>query len=221
MAFKPALVVVDFQQDFCPPTGSLAVPDGLSILPVLNTLLSYPFPLKIATRDWHPPDHVSFAANHSRLPQNSATAVITHPTDPSQSYVTALWPVHCVQDTPGAEIVPGLHVRELHRVIDKGMDPRVEMYSAFYDPFHVSDSGLAKLLKDEGVTDVFVVGLAADFCVKATAEHAFDEGFRTYIVHEATKPVFPETWGECSDKITGKGIKLVSMDGPELARLRA
>lgn len=95
------------------------------------------------------------------------------------------------------------------------------MYSAFYDPFRVSESGLGDLLKKEGVTHVFVVGLASDFCVKATAEHAVDEGYETYIVEEATKPVIPDAWEKCREGIIAKGVKMISVDGDEVARVKA
>lgn len=95
------------------------------------------------------------------------------------------------------------------------------MYSAFYDPFRVSDSGLADRLRAAGVTDVFVVGLAADFCVKATAEHALDEGFRTYVVEDATKPVFPEKWDENRLALLSKGVKLISSSGEDIDKIKA
>ncbi|KAG5931917.1 hypothetical protein E4U60_005678 [Claviceps pazoutovae] len=220
--FRPALVIVDFQLDFCPPNGSTPVPKGRSIAPQLNTLLSLPFTLKIATRDIHPPNHISFAANHPfpAKPYVSSTEIF-HPTDPSRSYVTKLWPVHCVESTPGAQIVPELDMSKVDFVLDKGEDARVEMYSAFYDPFRLVDTGLLGRLKAKGVTDVFVGGLAADFCVRATAEHAVEEGFRTYLVEEATKPVFVNRWDECKNKMRGKGVEIVSMDGPEVARVKA
>ncbi len=93
------------------------------------------------------------------------------------------------------------------------------MYSAFYDPFHVEDSGLAGRLRDHGVTHVYVVGLAADYCVKATAEHAVEEGFETYIVEEGTKPVVPDNWPECREGILQKGVKLVGIQGAEVERV--
>lgn len=105
--------------------------------------------------------------------------------------------------------------------LDKGEDARVEMYSAFYDPFRLVDTGLLGKLKSVGVTDVFIGGLAADFCVKATAEHAVEEGFRTYLVEEATRPVFVDRWDECKDKLRRKGVEIVSLDGPEVARVKA
>ncbi|KAG6039137.1 hypothetical protein E4U41_003153 [Claviceps citrina] len=222
--FIPALIIVDFQEDFCPPNGSLPVPHGRAIASPLNNLLSLPgFALKLATRDLHPRNHISFADNHPP-PANkpfTSSARVHHPSDPSRSYTTTLWPVHCVRGTPGAELVPELHADAVDAVLDKGTDPRVEMYSAFYDPLRVSDTGLADRLRGRGVTDVFVGGLAADFCVRATAEHAVDEGFRAYVVEEATRPVLPDLWDDCRRAMMRHGVEMVSMDGPEIARVRA
>ncbi|KAK7430971.1 NAD(+) salvage pathway protein [Neonectria magnoliae] len=218
---KAALIVVDFQEDFCPPNGSLAVTDGRAIAPAINTLLHLPFVLKIATKDWHPRHHISFAANHPGAEPYTSSHTIAYPSDPSRTYTTTLWPVHCVQGSLGAELVPELDVAALHSVIEKGKDPTVEMYSAFYDPFHVNDSGLAKMLTDAAVTDVFVVGLASDFCVKATAEHAVEEGYRTFIVNEGTRPVLPDKWDECKRDMEAKGINFISIDGDQVARLKS
>ncbi|KAM4068069.1 isochorismatase family protein [Hirsutella rhossiliensis] len=219
--FVPALIVVDFQQDFCPPNGSLAVPDARSIAPAINALLALPFALKLATRDWHPSDHVSFAANHAAASPFTSLATVVHPADPSRSYDTTLWPVHCLQDAPGAALVPELDVARLDAVVDKGTDPRFEMYSAFYDPFRLTDSGIAARLASRRVTHVFVVGLAADYCVKATAESAADEGFTTYIVDEATKPVYPDKWPASAGHVLAKGVRIVSVAGDELARVKS
>ncbi|KAG6001318.1 hypothetical protein E4U21_004508 [Claviceps maximensis] len=237
-AFRPALLVVDFQEDFCPPDGAIPVPHARAITPYINTLLSLPFVLKIATRDTHPPNHISFAANHhhpsgsagnngdddtdAALPENlfPSTTRIVHPSDPSRSYTTALWPVHCVAGTPGAQLVPEMHAARVHAVLDKGMDARLEMYSAFYDPFRITDSGLAGRLRAEGVTHVFVAGLAADYCVRATAEHAVEEGFRVFVVDEATRPAVVEAWAECRRGMTERGVEMVSVHGPEVAQVR-
>ncbi|QUC17422.1 uncharacterized protein UV8b_01663 [Ustilaginoidea virens] len=224
MPFTPALIVVDFQQDFCPPDGALAVPHGRAIAPAVNALLALPFALRIATRDWHPPDHISFAANHpdaDAAADAAAVATVVHPDDPARSYPTRLWPTHCVQGSPGAQLVPELHLARVHAVVDKGRHPRVEMYSAFYDPFRVSDSGLAGMLRRRRVTHVFVAGLAADYCVRATAEHAVDEGFVAYVVDEATRPVCPGEWAACREALARHGVGLVSVAGDEVGRVRA
>jgi len=107
-------------------------------------------------------------------------------------------------------------------VIHKGQDPRVEMYSAFYCPFRapkVADSGLAGLLRAADITHVYVVGLAADYCVRCTAEDARAEGFEAYIVEEATRAVDPDAWESQRAEVEGKGVKIVSADGEEVKRL--
>ncbi|KJZ78593.1 hypothetical protein HIM_01984 [Hirsutella minnesotensis 3608] len=232
--FVPALIVVDFQQDFCPPSGALAVPDARSIAPHVNALLALPFAVRLATRDWHPLDHVSFAANHpgpparrpfvdrARVanPLRAAPGLVGPDPGPDDDEFT-LWPVHCVQDSPGAALVPELRADRLDAVVDKGTDPRVEMYSAFRDPFGVEDSGVAARLARRRVSHVFVVGLAADYCVKATAGSAQDLGFTTYIVDEATRAVYPDKWPRSADDILKKGVAIISMDGPEVARVKA
>lgn len=221
--FRPALLVVDFQEDFCPPNGSLAVAHGRDIAPVVNQLLSAPgLVLRVATRDWHPAGHVSFAANHAGKRPFVDTATVVNPLNPAESYATRLWPVHCVQGTPGAELAPELDRRRVDRVLDKGTRPEVEMYSAFYDPLtrpRVSDSGLAAMLRDARATHVYVVGLAADYCVKSTALDAAAEGFVTCIVEDGTRPVDPDAWPAVRDEIRARGVAVVGVNSPEVMRL--
>lgn len=223
--FVPALIIVDLQEDFCPPNGSLAVTEGRDIAPIVNELLSLPsFAVRVATQDWHPADHISFASNHSPPKQPFVDfATVVNPHNPSESYETRLWPVHCVQETKGAELVPEMQREKVDVVIRKGTDPRVEMYSAFYAPFtnpRVSDSGLVKVLKDKGVTHVYVVGLAFDYCVRSTAAHAAKEGFVSYVVEEATRAVDAAAWDECKSGLKRDEVKVVRMDGEEVGRLR-
>ncbi len=144
--------------------------EGRDVVPVINELLRRPFALKIATKDWHPADHISFAANHPGKKPFVDTCTVVNPFNAGESYTSRLWPVHCVQDTPGAALVPELDVALVDSIVEKGTDARVEMYSALYDPLRnprVSDSGLTTQLRERGVTDVYVVGLAADYCVRA------------------------------------------------------
>lgn len=222
--FKPALVIVDVQEDFCPPNGALAVQDGRAIVPTVNRLLALPFALKVATKDFHPPDHVSFASNHA-APDNVpfvTTITIANPLNPAETQTTRLWPDHCVQGTPGAELIPELDAARVTDVVEKGQDKRVEMYSAFCDPFRrptVARSGLADLLRGAGVSDVFVVGLAMDYCVKFTALDAAREGFKTVVVTEGTKAVDPGRWGEAQKELEDAGVRLVSVDGEEVKKV--
>lgn len=181
------------------------------------------FVIRIATKDWHPPDHISFATNHKDKKPFVDFATVINPYNPSETYETRLWPVHCVQDSPGAELIPELDVSKVDKVIEKGTRKEVEMYSAFYDPFtnpRVSDSGLSGTLKERGVTHVYVVGLAADYCVKNTALDAAKEGFTTYIVEEGTRAVDAPGWAECKKETEDGGVNVVSVGGPEVARLR-
>ncbi|KAG5973438.1 hypothetical protein E4U55_000560, partial [Claviceps digitariae] len=202
--------------------GAIPVPHARTITPHINTLLSLPFVLKIASRDFHPPNHISFVSNHPSSPEPfTSTTRIVHPSDPSLSYTTTLWPVHCVAGSPGADLLPEMHTSQIHALVDKGTDPRLEMYSAFYDPFRIHDTGLAGRLRGQGITDVFVGGLAADFCVRATAEHALAEGFRVCVVEEATRPAVVEAWEECRRGMLARGVQMVSVEGPEVARVRA
>ncbi|KAI1638398.1 isochorismatase [Biscogniauxia mediterranea] len=220
--FRPALLVVDLQEDFCPPNGSLAVPSGRDVIPVINVLLELPFVTKIATKDWHPPDHISFATNHEGKQPYTDSVKIVNPNNAAESYESRLWPVHCVQGTKGAELVPELDVKKIDRVVEKGTDARIEMYSPFYDPFtapRVCDSGLAGVLRESRITDVYVVGLAADYCVRNAALDAAKEGFKTYLVEDGTRPVDAAQWLECKKGIEAAGVKVVSMEAPEVQRL--
>lgn len=196
---------------------------GRDIIPLINALLRLPaFVTRIATKDWHPPDHISFASNHAGKQPFVDSCTVVNPFNPAETYETRLWPAHCVQRTPGAELVPELEMGLLDRVVEKGTDARVEMYSAFYDPFttpRVSDSGLGEVLRGEGVTDVYIVGLAGDYCVKNTALDALAEGFQTYIVEEGTRAVDAAGWDECRKEIEGRGVKVVSARGSEVGQL--
>ncbi|THY92342.1 Isochorismatase hydrolase [Aureobasidium pullulans] len=226
-SIKAALIIVDLQEDFCPPKGSLAVTDGRSIASVINDLLKLPWTLRVATKDMHPKDHISFASQHPP-PNNKpfeSSITIANPHNPEETQTTNLWPDHCVAGSPGSELIPELDVSRLDEVVEKGQDKRVEMYSAFCTPFlnpKIVETGLAKTLKEKGVTHVFCVGLAADFCVKATAIDAAKEGFETVVIREGTKGV--EQGDEADKKLAQElkenNVKMVSVDGPEVAKVR-
>ncbi|OCL05518.1 Isochorismatase hydrolase [Glonium stellatum] len=224
MPFKPALVIVDLQEDFCPPNGSLAVQDGRKIVSTVNKLLSLPFALKIATKDFHPQDHISFASNHPS-PNNKpfeTMITISNPLNPEETQITRLWPDHCVQDTPGAELIPELDIGKVHHTVEKGQDKRVEMYSAFADPFTkpvVSQSKLADILHDAEISDVYIAGLAMDYCVKYTALDSVKEGFNTLVVGEATKAVDPTAVDEVQQELEKAGVTFVSMEGEEVKKI--
>ncbi|TCD69226.1 NAD(+) salvage pathway protein [Steccherinum ochraceum] len=238
--FTPALLIIDVQEDFCPPNGSLAVPDGRAILPTINYLLTLPFPahLKLATKDHHPPTHISFhtSPHHSALTTPltpfTSTVTIANPYNPNETYVSHVWPPHCVVGTPGNEFAKGLDVGSVGRVVLKGRDERVEMYSAFRTPLrdpplekvepvckeHGEMGEVAKVLVEEGVTDVVVVGLAGDYCVKASAldcvEIAREVGrtWRCWVVEEGVRCVGGEkAWEETKKELKKNGVQVVSL----------
>ena len=175
-----ALILVDIQNDFVP-GGALAVREGDAVIPVANRVLQA-FELIVASKDWHPRDHGSFAANH---PGKKVGDVID-----LNGLPQVLWPVHCVQGTRGAEFAPSLDVSRVARVFRKGTDPAIDSYSGFYDNGHRRSTGLSDYLRKKGVTEAFVLGLATDYCVKFTALDARQrQHLRTTLIEDASRGV--------------------------------
>jgi len=144
---------------------------------------------------------------------------IANPLNPSETQETRLWPEHCVQGTKGAELLPELDVGKVHKILEKGQDKRIEMYSAFADPFEnpcVSKTDLAKILHDEGITDVFIAGLAADYCVKCTAIDSAQEGFKTRVIGEATRAVDPASMDAVLKEYKEAGVTVIAKDDASL-----
>jgi nicotinamidase/pyrazinamidase len=154
-----ALIIVDIQNDFLP-GGALAVKDGDQVIPVANALMDK-FDLIVATQDWHPANHGSFAANH---PGKTVGDVIDLAGLPQY-----LWPVHCVQNTRGAELAPDLKRDRITHIVKKATDPAIDSYSAFFDNGHRRATGLDEFLKSRNVNEIYILGLATDYCVKFTA----------------------------------------------------
>ncbi len=173
-----ALLLIDIQNDFCP-GGALAVKDGDQVIPVANKLAAST-PLVVASQDWHPKNHGSFASASGKplfgqfdlngLPQTA-------------------WPDHCVAGSVGASLHPALDQTRIAAVFRKGMDPTVDSYSAFFDNARRNDTGLGAYLKGRGITDVIVMGLATDYCVRFSALDAASLGFRTYVVTDGCRGV--------------------------------
>jgi nicotinamidase/pyrazinamidase len=173
------LILVDLQNDFCP-GGALAVPQGDEVVAVANRLQPS-FDLVVATQDWHPAGHASFAANH---PGKSPGDVIE-----LDGLQQVLWPVHCVQGTAGAELHPDLDRHRITRVFQKGTDCSIDSYSGFFDNGHRKATGLGDYLKGRGVTHVYVCGLATDYCVKFTALDAVELGLQTHLILDGCRGV--------------------------------
>ena len=174
-----ALILVDIQNDFLP-GGTLVVPDGGSVIPVANQLQAV-FPLVVATQDWHPANHGSFAASHSGKQVFQQIELNGLP--------QTLWPVHCVQNTKGADLADGLDRNRLTKIFPKGTDAGIDSYSGLFDNGHRKSTGLGEWLKAQGVTEVFVCGLATDYCVKFTALDAAEMGFKTHLIEDASRGV--------------------------------
>lgn len=174
-----ALILVDIQNDFLP-GGALAVSGGGEIVPLANAIQPF-FDLVVATQDFHPADHGSFAANHPGAELYEQIDLNGLP--------QVLWPVHCVQGTEGADFAPGLDMSRVSAVFPKGTDAEIDSYSGFFDNGRRKATGLGDYLSEKGVTDVYVCGLATDFCVKYTALDAASLGFRTFLVEDASRGV--------------------------------
>src|SRR3954470_13582314 len=160
---RRALIVVDIQNDFVP-GGALAVPDGHAVVPVANAWIARfaaDGELVVATQDWHPADHVSFVTQNPGTRVGEIIEVDGLP--------QVIWPVHCVQNTHGAAFVEGLETGEIHDIVRKGTDPRIDSYSGFFDNHHRKQTELAGRLRGAGVSGVYIMGLATDYCVKFTA----------------------------------------------------
>lgn len=174
-----ALILVDIQNDFLP-GGALAVPRGNEIIPIVNQLQAR-FPIVVATQDWHPANHGSFAANHpGKEPYEQINL---------NGLSQVLWPVHCVQNTYGAELAPQLSRKGIGRIFPKGTDPMIDSYSGFYDNGHRKSTGLGEWLSQQNVREVYICGLATDYCVKFTALDGVKVGLRTHLVEDACRGV--------------------------------
>lgn len=176
---KTALIIVDIQNDFIP-GGALAVKEGDKIIPLINQLLQMDFDLKIASKDWHPIDHGSFASNQGKQPGEKIDL---------DGLEQILWPVHCVQDSFGSQFVNGLDHEKFKRVFYKGTDKTVDSYSVFFDNGHRKSTGLNEYLKKEKITDVYIAGLATDYCVKYSVLDALHLGYRTHVIVDACRGV--------------------------------
>jgi nicotinamidase/pyrazinamidase len=199
-----ALILVDIQNDFCP-GGALAVSEGDRIVPIVNRLMPR-YDLVVATQDWHPADHGSFAANNPGKQPGELHELGGLP--------QVMWPNHCVQGTPGAEFHPQLDTNRVEAVFRKGTDKAVDSYSGFYDNAQRRSTGLLGYLKEKGVTEVDVVGLATDYCVKFTALDAAKAGFATTLIEDAARGVnlSPGDVAQAVEDMLAAGVKVVTSD---------
>jgi len=194
-----ALVIVDVQNDFMP-GGPLAVPQGDMIVPLINNLQKY-YDLVVATQDWHPGNHISFASNHENMKPFDVIEV--------NGISQILWPDHCIQGTFGAELYKGLDTSRISAIFRKGMDPFVDSYSGFYDNGHSISTGLSAYLRHKGISETYYCGLAADYCVYYTTLDSLAEGFESTIVEAATRPLDYDHFRAVKEELTGLGARII------------
>lgn len=198
-----ALIVVDVQNDFLE-TGSLPVPEGSKVIPVINKVMPL-FQTVVLTQDWHPAEHKSFASNHEDKKPYDVTTM------PYGQQV--LWPVHCVQNSKGAELAEPLAVKGTEFNVRKGTNPEVDSYSAFFEADGKSKTILADWLREQGITEVFLCGLATDFCVSWSALDAVREGFKTFIIEDACRGIdVGGSMEAAKQQWRDKGIETVNSD---------
>lgn len=216
------LIIVDVQNDFI--SGTLAIKDcpagqdGAAVVPIINKVLKEaPFDLVVYSLDWHPPNHISFIENvhirkmHSscEISADSAKTLDTVVFDGPHVTEQTLWPSHCVQNSWGAKLHEDLKIVENAVYINKGTNPDIDSYSAFWDNKKLSQTGLVKELTKRKVTDVYVCGLAYDVCVGATATHSVEHGFRTVLIEDGSRGVHLGDIEQTRERLRKKGIVVV------------
>lgn len=193
--------MIDIQNDFCE-EGSLAVPGASAIIPLANQLQNY-FDHIIATKDWHPSDHINFAANH---PGHLIGEVMVFDNIPQ-----ILWPKHCEQHSTGSEFHSLLQVDRVKKIIYKGTDKEIDSYSAFYDNAHLKSTGLYEYLRREHIQNIYLLGLATDYCIKYSALDAVKLGLHVYVIEDACRGIDLKT-GDVTraiDEMKAAGVRMI------------
>ncbi len=203
-----ALLIVDVQKDFCP-GGALPVPEGDGVVPVINRIVRA-FPAVVATQDWHPEGHISFASRHAGKKPFEVVGI--------GGTQQVLWPDHCVAGTGGADFQPALETRAVRFVLRKGTDREVDSYSAFRDNDRRRTTGLASLLREIGTERIYVSGLATDVCVRATALDGRDAGFQVIVLEDACRGVDvpPGNLKKALHEMKDRGMRILRTDALQI-----
>ena len=200
-----ALILVDLQNDFLP-GGALPVPHGDEVIPLANELQQR-FDLVVATKDWHPPDHGSFAANHPGKKPGERIIL--------DGIEQILWPMHCVENTYGAEFAAAFDTSRIAHIFHKGTERNIDSYSTFFDNAHRRHTGLAHYLEKRGIKDIYLMGLALDYCVKYSALDARQLGLNTHVIVDGCRGIELEP-GDISralDEMKRVGVVLMQSSG--------
>ena len=202
-----ALILVDLQNDFLP-GGALAVPQGDEVIPLADELQQR-FDLVVATKDWHPANHGSFAANHPG--KKTGDRIIL------DGIEQILWPVHCVQNTHGAEFAPSFDTNRIAHVFHKGTERKIDSYSTFFDNAHRRHTGLAHYLEKRAIKGIYLMGLALDYCVKYSTLDARHLGLNTYVIVDGSRGIdlVPGDIARALDEMKRAGAVLLK--SPELS----
>jgi nicotinamidase/pyrazinamidase len=218
---KRALLIIDVQNDFLPaseehkrPVGSLQVADGNAVIPVINALRKrVKFDFVALTQDWHPKDHCSFQVN------NAGSKVFEEWTLPN-GQKQMMWPAHCVQESEGSKLASDLVVEKSDVIVKKGKSREVDSYSGFYDNDHKTKSEMEDVLRNAGVTELFIVGLAYDYCVGFSAIDAKNAGFDVFVLEDATRGVAEPSTKSMIERLNKLGVHIIkSSDVPTEANL--
>ncbi|WP_055435817.1 bifunctional nicotinamidase/pyrazinamidase [Lacinutrix algicola] len=196
------LLVIDVQNDFMP-GGSLAVPNGDEIIPVINRVQDR-FDLIVATQDWHPKTHSSFAVNHDNKSDFDNIEW--------QGKTQTLWPKHCVEGSKGAELHFELDTTKYEAIFRKGTDVNIDSYSAFYDNNHLKATGLTGYLKEKEVSKLYFCGLASDICVYFSVRDAIKEGFECYFIEDAAKPLDIDAFEVIKTEMINMGVQIITSE---------
>ena len=193
------LILIDVQNDFMP-GGPLEVPDGNLIVPVINKILPS-FDLVLATQDWHPKDHTSFASNHFEKKPFERIEL--------QGMLQTLWPDHCIQGSEGAELQGEINTNPIATIFRKGMDSEIDSYSGFYDNNHLLSTGLAGYLKEKAITELHFCGLAADICVYYSILDSILEGFSAVLIEDASRPLYRDKFDDTKCELAKLGVRII------------
>jgi nicotinamidase/pyrazinamidase len=193
--------LIDVQNDFMP-YGALPVAEGDQIVPIINKII-YKFDLVVATQDWHPKNHISFASNHKDKKPFDVMDL--------DGFKQTLWPDHCVQGTSGAEFHPDLETKPIEAIFRKGTNPNIDSYSGFYDNLHKKNTGLAGYLREKKAKDLYFVGLATDYCVYYSIIDALKEGFNVYLIEDATRAIDKNLYeNHLKKELLEKNVKIIT-----------